>query len=91
MENHLLLRTLGVEPFDPLFTPEYLHRHLQGRRVAIKQALLGGKMNDRIRSYTYLYPEPGQESAEFWVDPDAAAEAARAAVLAAASSPLKRF
>ena len=39
-------------------------------------ALLGGKMNDRIRSYTYLYPEPGKESAEFWVDPDAAAEAA---------------
>ena len=33
-------------------------------------ALLGGKMNDRIRSYTYLYPEPGQESAEFWVNPD---------------------
>ncbi|MEG0043018.1 MAG: mandelate racemase/muconate lactonizing enzyme family protein, partial [Massilia sp.] len=39
-------------------------------------ALLGGKMNDRIRSYTYLYPEPGKESADFWVDPDAAAEAA---------------
>ncbi|HMS94219.1 MAG TPA: mandelate racemase/muconate lactonizing enzyme family protein, partial [Tabrizicola sp.] len=36
-------------------------------------ALLGGKMNERIRSYTYLYPEPGKESAEFWVDPDAAA------------------
>ena len=39
-------------------------------------ALLGGKMNERIRSYTYLYPEPGKESAEFWVDADAAAEAA---------------
>ena len=39
-------------------------------------ALLGGRMNDRIRSYTYLYPEPGKESAEFWVDADAAAEAA---------------
>ena len=39
-------------------------------------ALLGGKMNDRIRSYTYLYPEPGKESAEFWVSPDQAAEAA---------------
>ena len=33
-------------------------------------------MNERIRSYTYLYPEPGKECAEFWVDPDAAAEAA---------------
>ena len=39
-------------------------------------ALLGGRMNDRIRSYTYLYPEPGNESAAFWNDADAAAEAA---------------
>lgn len=39
-------------------------------------ALLGGKMNNRIRSYTYLYPAPGHESAEFWVSPDLAAEAA---------------
>lgn len=45
----------------------------RGRPV---HALLGGRINDRIRSYTYLYPEPGRESAEFWVDPDAAAEAA---------------
>jgi len=43
-------------------------------------ALLGGRMNDRVRSYTYLYPEPGQEAADFWVDPDAAAEAAAACV-----------
>ena len=39
-------------------------------------ALLGGRMNDRIRSYTYLYPQPGQNSADFWVSPDMAAEAA---------------
>jgi galactonate dehydratase len=39
-------------------------------------ALLGGRMNKRIRSYTYLYPEPGKETAAFWVDPDAAAGAA---------------
>ncbi|MDE3122116.1 MAG: mandelate racemase/muconate lactonizing enzyme family protein [Paracoccaceae bacterium] len=39
-------------------------------------ALLGGKMNQRIRSYTYLYPEPGQSHPDFWVDPDMAAEAA---------------
>ena len=43
-------------------------------------ALLGGRMNDRVRSYTYLYPEPGQESAEFWVSADMAAEAAALAV-----------
>ncbi len=41
-------------------------------------ALLGGKMNDRIRSYTYLYPEPHQDASEFWVNPDwQAAEALR--------------
>ena len=39
-------------------------------------ALIGGRMNARLRSYTYLYPEPGKASAEFWVSPDAAAEAA---------------
>ncbi|MDP2085773.1 MAG: mandelate racemase/muconate lactonizing enzyme family protein [Gemmobacter sp.] len=39
-------------------------------------ALLGGRMNDRVRSYTYLYPEPGQDAAEFWVNADWTAEAA---------------
>lgn len=39
-------------------------------------ALLGGMMNQRIRSYTYLYPEAGKETAAFWVDPIAAGEAA---------------
>ena len=40
-------------------------------------ALLGGRMNGRIRSYTYLYPEPGREAdGDFWIDPEAAAEAA---------------
>jgi formamidopyrimidine-DNA glycosylase len=37
-----LLAGLGLEPFDPAFTGEYLHRALRGRRVAIKQALLAG-------------------------------------------------
>jgi L-alanine-DL-glutamate epimerase-like enolase superfamily enzyme len=39
-------------------------------------ALLGGRMNDRIRAYTYLYPEPQHDVARFWVDPDMAAAAA---------------
>lgn len=43
-------------------------------------ALLGGKMNQRIRSYTYLYPEPGEDAAEFWVNADMTAEAAARAV-----------
>jgi formamidopyrimidine-DNA glycosylase len=37
-----LLASLGLEPFDPAFTGAYLHTALRGRRVAIKQALLGG-------------------------------------------------
>ena len=43
-------------------------------------ALLGGRMNDRVRSYTYLYPEPGEDAAEFWVNADMTAEAAARAV-----------
>ena len=43
-------------------------------------ALLGGKMNERVRSYTYLYPEPEEDAAEFWVNADMTAEAAARAV-----------
>lgn len=39
-------------------------------------ALLGGKINERLRSYTYLYPEADKVVADFWVSPDSAAEAA---------------
>jgi L-alanine-DL-glutamate epimerase-like enolase superfamily enzyme len=38
--------------------------------------MLGGRINDRLRSYTYLYPAPGQEIGDFWVNPDKAGEAA---------------
>jgi len=37
-----LLAGLGLEPFDPAFDGAHLHAALRGRRVAIKQALLGG-------------------------------------------------
>jgi formamidopyrimidine-DNA glycosylase len=37
-----LLAGLGVEPFDPAFSGEYLHAALKKRRVAVKLALLGG-------------------------------------------------
>ncbi len=39
-------------------------------------ALLGGRMNDRIRAYTYLYPLPQHSLADFWTSPEMAAEAA---------------
>jgi formamidopyrimidine-DNA glycosylase len=37
-----LLASLGLEPFDPAFTGRHLHAALRGRKVVIKQALLGG-------------------------------------------------
>lgn len=43
-------------------------------------AMLGGRINERLRSYTYLYPAPGADQAQFWIDPDATAEAAARAV-----------
>ncbi len=43
-------------------------------------ALIGGRMNDRVRSYTYLYPEPDEDAAEFWVNADMTAQAAASAV-----------
>ena len=43
-------------------------------------ALLGGKMNDRIRAYTYLYPLPHHDIMAFWTSPDLAAEAAIEAI-----------
>ncbi|KZY48428.1 isomerase [Roseovarius sp. HI0049] len=39
-------------------------------------ALLGGKMNERIRAYTYLYPLPHHDIAAFWTSPEMAAESA---------------
>lgn len=40
-------------------------------------ALLGGKINDRLRAYSYLYPLPRHDISEFWSSPDMAAESAR--------------
>jgi galactonate dehydratase len=39
-------------------------------------ALIGGKIHERLRSYTYLYPNEKQAAADFYNDPDASAERA---------------
>ncbi len=39
-------------------------------------ALLGGKMNERVRAYNYLYPLPHHDINKFWTSPDMAAETA---------------
>jgi len=44
VSGHPLLARLGIEPFDPLFTPGYLYRRLKGKTQSIKQALLAGSI-----------------------------------------------
>jgi len=39
-------------------------------------ALIGGRTNDRIRAYTYLYPRPSHPLPDFWASPEMAAEVA---------------
>ena len=39
-------------------------------------ALIGGRMNDRIRAYTYLYPLTHHDINTFWTSPEMAAESA---------------
>lgn len=41
--------------------------------------LLGGRVHERLRAYTYLYPEPG-DPADVYVDPELAADRAAAYV-----------
>lgn len=43
-------------------------------------ALIGGRMNDRIRAYTYLYPQSDHPLPAFWSSPTMAAESALAMV-----------
>ncbi|MEO1452566.1 MAG: mandelate racemase/muconate lactonizing enzyme family protein [Pseudomonadota bacterium] len=43
-------------------------------------ALMGGRLNERVRGYTYLYPLPHHDTRAFWISPEMAAEAAANAV-----------
>ena len=43
-------------------------------------ALIGGRMNDCIRAYSYLYPLSHHRLPEFWISPEMAAESAAALV-----------
>jgi len=42
VEHHVLLKKLGIEPFDAAFDAKLLRAGLEGRKVSIKQALLAG-------------------------------------------------
>ena len=39
-------------------------------------ALIGGRMTDRIRAYSYLYPGPDHPMPDFWASAEMAAESA---------------
>ena len=39
-------------------------------------ALIGGKLHERLRSYTYIYPDEDMDENEFYNNPDASAEMA---------------
>ena len=39
-------------------------------------ALIGGKLHERLRSYTYIYPDEDMDENDFYNDPDASAEMA---------------
>ena len=42
VEQHPLLRGLGIEPFDPKFDTQWLRDGFAGRKTPVKQALLAG-------------------------------------------------
>jgi formamidopyrimidine-DNA glycosylase len=42
IDNHLLLRGLGVEPLEDAFSAHLLYRHTRNRSAPIKQVLLAG-------------------------------------------------
>lgn len=44
--------------------------------------LLGGRLHDRLRAYTYLYPRPDEEAAAFYNSPERSAECAAEMVAA---------
>lgn len=43
IEAHRLLKTLGIEPFSPEFTPDYLLEQIANKKSSIKSVLLTGK------------------------------------------------
>jgi formamidopyrimidine-DNA glycosylase len=43
-DEHTLLGSLGIEPFDPAFDGRFLYDHTRRRKAAIKQVLLSGRI-----------------------------------------------
>ena len=50
-------------------------------------ALLGGAMQKKIRSYSYLYPLPQHDVKKFWSSPEMAAESAKEMIKIASLNP----
>ena len=53
-------------------------------------ALMGGRMNDRLRAYTYLYPQPGSDLIAFFGDAEAHGEEAARRVAEDGFTALRR-
>ena len=58
----------------------------RGRPV---HALWGGRLRERLRSYTYLYPGPGEDPAAFYNDPGRRRRPARARMVEAGFTAVK--
>ena len=43
-DDHVLLRHLGPEPLSDDFTGKYLYQRSRGRKLAVKQFLMDGKI-----------------------------------------------
>ena len=52
VDNHLLLRNLGVEPLEDKFDAKLLYQHTRSRNSAIKQVLLAGDIVSYFWQFT---------------------------------------
>ena len=44
LEQHTLIKNLGIEPFSKIFQPKYLYEKCRIRKISIKQLLMAGKV-----------------------------------------------
>jgi formamidopyrimidine-DNA glycosylase len=100
-EDHVLLRGLGIEPLESGFTGEALHRLARGRRVAVKQFLMNGRIVTGVgniyasealfQARVHPLRSAGQVSAARWERIAQAVRATLERALAAGGTTLRDF
>lgn len=100
-ERHVLLRGLGLEPLEPEFTGEALHRLARGRSVAAKQFLMNGRIVTGVgniyasealfRAGIHPLRSAGRISRDRWDRLAAAVRETLEAALAAGGTTLRDF